>query len=206
MPGKTVGYRVGGESKRGQHIEFCTVGYLNQLLSNNPAELGSYTHVVLDEVHERTLENDMLCLLVRLLMTYAFRNIRMVIMSAMLEGYKFVSYFTSALGGWAAPKSIYVKGRCFPVITYWLEEVVDAFGDNLELCRRTTRLIHEMFVKRKKPWVVHPQHADMFCDIIVDLIRGLAQSGATTLVFLPGIAEIALVWNAASRFWKTAAG
>ena len=52
--GRTVGYRIGGESRPGQHIDFCTVGYVLQLFLNAPEEFGSYTHVVLDEVHERS--------------------------------------------------------------------------------------------------------------------------------------------------------
>eukprot|EP00913_Durusdinium_trenchii_P034129 g31943.t1 len=53
--GYTVGYRIGGESRRGENIDFCTVGYMLQVFLNTPEEFGHYTHIVLDEVHERSV-------------------------------------------------------------------------------------------------------------------------------------------------------
>ena len=81
-PGGTVGYRIGGENVPGSHIDFCTVGYLLQLFLNQPEEFGRYSHIVLDEVHERSAENDMLCLVVRMLVSKSYPDVRVVVMSA----------------------------------------------------------------------------------------------------------------------------
>ena len=71
-----------------------------------------------------------------------------------------------------------------PCRNIFFEDLEDAFGSRLELCRFIKLCIEDSFVRRTKPWLADPQHADKFYDIIVDLIRGLAKSGTTTLVFV----------------------
>ena len=121
LPGKTVGFRIGGESKPGKSIDFCTVGYLLQLFSNAPEEFGKYTHIVLDEVHERTVESDMLCLLVKMFVKIAYRKTRIVIMSATLQGELFAAHFSDvAAACGAVPAKVHVPGRCFAVEDFFL--------------------------------------------------------------------------------------
>ena len=93
-----VGYRIGGESKSGEFVEYCSTGYLLQLLVNSPSQIGRYTHVVLDEVHERSAESDMLCLVVRLLARVGDSQIRIVVMSATLQAELFARYFAQLSG------------------------------------------------------------------------------------------------------------
>jgi HrpA-like RNA helicase len=53
--GDVIGYAIGQESEhsRRTRILFVTTGYLLQLLSHNPGQMARFTHVVLDEIHER---------------------------------------------------------------------------------------------------------------------------------------------------------
>ena len=55
--GQLVGYRVGGHDKMDNAqvvvVVYVTVGHFLEALVHNPAHLDSYSHVVLDEVHER---------------------------------------------------------------------------------------------------------------------------------------------------------
>lgn len=64
--GSTVGYSVRLDSKQSKEtrILFCTTGVMLRRLLSDPL-LSSTTHVVLDEVHERTIESDLLLLLLR---------------------------------------------------------------------------------------------------------------------------------------------
>jgi ATP-dependent RNA helicase DHX57 len=64
--GSTVGYSVRLDSKQSKEtrILFCTTGVMLRRLLSDPM-LSNVTHVVLDEVHERTIESDLLLLLLR---------------------------------------------------------------------------------------------------------------------------------------------
>ncbi|KAH9331105.1 hypothetical protein KI387_003213, partial [Taxus chinensis] len=66
MPGETVGYSVRLESCHSSRtkILFCTTGVLLRRLLSDPY-LHDVTHVIVDEVHERTMEGDLLLLLLQ---------------------------------------------------------------------------------------------------------------------------------------------
>jgi hypothetical protein len=49
-------------------ITFVTVGYLLARLTGDPAFLANVSHLILDEVHERDLDHDLLSLVVKLLL------------------------------------------------------------------------------------------------------------------------------------------
>lgn len=55
--GNTVGYQIRLENKMSSktRLTFCTIGILLQRLSGN-LELSDVTHVIVDEVHERSAE------------------------------------------------------------------------------------------------------------------------------------------------------
>ena len=58
--GGTVGYHVGMQAiiSAKTKITFMTTGIFLQRLVNNPEELKLYTHLIMDEVHERDLDID----------------------------------------------------------------------------------------------------------------------------------------------------
>ena len=47
---------------------YVTTGYLVQLVAHHPESLASHTHIIIDEVHERSVDADLLCLLARLVL------------------------------------------------------------------------------------------------------------------------------------------
>ncbi|CAJ1355028.1 unnamed protein product, partial [Effrenium voratum] len=190
----TVGYRIGGESRPGEHIDYCTVGYTLQLFLNAPQELGEYTHIVLDEVHERSAESDMLCLVVRLLAHYRFPGTRIVVMSATLQSDLFSKYFgrISRL----PVGNVFVGARCFPVKEYFLEDLPKALNRKLRCEQAIFGRIKDAFgeVRVKK---IDQKHCDKLHSIVLELLEVIAQPDSTILVFLPGIAEISSLWQEA---------
>ncbi|WP_039926430.1 ATP-dependent helicase HrpB [Leptospira vanthielii] len=90
--GETVGYRVRFDTKVGKNtqIEFVTDGILTKILLADP-ELKDYGLIVFDEFHERRMDSD-LCFALARRTQEVFRNdLKLLIMSATLEGQNFES-------------------------------------------------------------------------------------------------------------------
>lgn len=78
-----VGYRVRFEDRQGSRIKYLTEGILLREIEHNPA-LAQYSVVIIDEVHEKTVESLLLIkYLSRLTRTRA--NFYLVVMSATIE-------------------------------------------------------------------------------------------------------------------------
>uniref|UniRef100_H3DMF3 Putative ATP-dependent RNA helicase DHX57 n=1 Tax=Tetraodon nigroviridis TaxID=99883 RepID=H3DMF3_TETNG len=115
--GKSVGYQIRLESVRSPatRLLYCTTGVLLRRLEGD-AELSGVTHVIVDEVHERTEESDFLLLVLKDLMAQR-SDLRMVLMSATLNAHLFSDYFYNC-------PSIHIPGRTFPVDQFFLEDAI----------------------------------------------------------------------------------
>ncbi|SNX86915.1 related to ATP-dependent RNA helicase [Melanopsichium pennsylvanicum] len=146
--GQTVGYQVRFEAKPPQpngSITFCTTGvFLRRLQSalgdaeSSNTFLDSITHVVIDEVHERDVETDLLLVVIKRLLAerskLGKKEIKVVLMSATIDPTLFQNYFAHPNGS-PAPV-VEIPGRSFPVEKHYLEETVR----NLEALRLTTQM------------------------------------------------------------------
>ena len=134
--GDVVGYSVRLESKLDRdktRLHFCTMGILLRRLMSDPA-LRGVTHVVLDEVHERSVESDLLLLLLRRLLNER-SDLRVVLMSATADADFFAAYFArpdaaSAAAGVVptAVRKVFIRGFTHPVREYFLEDVLEMTG------------------------------------------------------------------------------
>lgn len=133
--GNTVGYQVKLNAKRSANtrLVFCTTGVLLRRLQGDPT-LDGLTHVLVDEVHERSVETDFLLLLLREIASKR-PNIRIVLMSATLDAEKFSRYFSSVLsksGRESSVPIVSIPGRTFPVDQYYVEDAVSKCGYTLK--------------------------------------------------------------------------
>ncbi|KAF3959968.1 hypothetical protein CMV_015273 [Castanea mollissima] len=122
--GDTVGYKVRLEGMKGKntHLLFCTSGILlRRLLSDR--NLNGITHVFVDEIHERGMNEDFLLIVLKDLLPRR-RDLRLVLMSATLNAELFSSYF----GG--AP-TFHIPGFTYPVRAHFLEDVLEMTGYKL---------------------------------------------------------------------------
>ncbi|XP_034111914.1 putative ATP-dependent RNA helicase DHX57 [Drosophila albomicans] len=117
--GQLVGYQIRLENKisASTRLSFCTTGILLRRLASDPL-LGSVTHVIVDEVHERSEESDFLLLILKHLLR-SRPDLKVILMSATLNASLFSNYF----GG--APV-LDIPGRTFPVQQLFLEDIVEA--------------------------------------------------------------------------------
>jgi HrpA-like RNA helicase len=113
--GATVGYSIRMEAKTSAatRLLFCTTGILLRRLEEDQ-ELAGTTHVLVDEVHERSMESDFLLMTLRDL-TARRKDLRVVLMSATIEASLFSDYF-----GQSRTPTISIPGRTFPVTALFL--------------------------------------------------------------------------------------
>jgi len=135
--GSSIGYQVRFESRlpegRGT-VTFCTTGiFLKRMqsaldtsgTSEQGRSLDDVTHIVVDEVHERDVDSDLLLVVLkRLLADRKARGnpIKVILMSATIDPTLFQQYFPDHQG--LPSKVIEVPGRAFPVKKHFLDEFV----------------------------------------------------------------------------------
>jgi len=130
--GDVVGYSVRLESKQSSktRLLFCTTGVLLRRLLSDPI-LANTTHVVLDEVHERSVDSDLLLLLLRRVVAKN-PKLRIVLMSATADADLFDDYFKNpskiaAVAG-VSTTQVHIAGFTHPVREYFLEDVFEMTG------------------------------------------------------------------------------
>jgi HrpA-like RNA helicase len=97
-----VGYHVGMASRKTRGVTkvlFMTTGIFLQRLVNNPESLRSYTHLIMDEVHERDLDIDFSLVVVKHLLSKQgpeALQFKLILMSATFNYELFANYFSKS--------------------------------------------------------------------------------------------------------------
>ncbi|KAI7744279.1 hypothetical protein M8C21_018114, partial [Ambrosia artemisiifolia] len=116
--GETVGYQIRLESKRSEQTRllFCTTGVLLRKLVQDPGLTG-ISHLLVDEIHERGMNEDFLLIILRDLLPKR-PDLRLILMSATINADLFSKYFGNA-------PTIHIPGLTFPVQELFLEDVLE---------------------------------------------------------------------------------
>jgi HrpA-like RNA helicase len=98
--GGTVGYHVGMQVVKSAKtkITFMTTGIFLMRLVNDPDSLKAYTHLIMDEVHERDLDIDFSMVVIKHLLAKPESEglkFKLVLMSATFNTELFSNYFSS---------------------------------------------------------------------------------------------------------------
>lgn len=128
----TVGYQVRFDVKKPRNrgsISYCTLGvFLRQLQVSSDDVMDRVSHLVIDEVHERSMDVDFaLVVLKRVIRERTNKGLpspKIVIMSATIDTALFASYFSSGKGTIDCP-SLTVPGRNFPVKEKYLDMILN---------------------------------------------------------------------------------
>ena len=130
--GNVVGYQVRLESETSSATQclFLTPGILLRRLLSDPL-LSEFTHIIIDEIHERDKYTEFLLITLRDLLQKR-PELRIICMSATLQIQLLVDYFCSSDG--VPPPEISIPGRTFPVQHFFLEDILRMTGYESEYC------------------------------------------------------------------------
>ncbi|GAY56848.1 hypothetical protein CUMW_175060 [Citrus unshiu] len=129
--GSLVGYQVRLDSARNERTKllFCTTGILLRKIAGDK-NLTGVTHVIVDEVHERSLLGDFLLIVLKDLLekqsAHDTPKLKVILMSATVDSNLFSRYFGDC-------PVITAEGRTHPVTTYFLEDVYESINYRLAL-------------------------------------------------------------------------
>ncbi|KAL8655568.1 MAG: hypothetical protein Q9226_002993 [Calogaya cf. arnoldii] len=197
--GDEVGYAIRGESKNKAgrtKITFVTTGVLLRRLQTSGgrtedvvAALADVSHVVIDEVHERSLDTDFLLVLLRDVLSNR-RDLKVILMSATLDATVFEDYFkrSSSVG------KVNIEGRTYPVEDIYLDDIVRSTG----FVPRYHHQDHVSEDPRDHGSDVAKSIQNLGMNINYDLIAScvkhidsqLDTEDGGILIFLPGVVEI----------------
>lgn len=196
--GDEVGYAIRGESKirPGQtRITFVTTGVLLRRLQTSggskedvASAVADVSHIIVDEIHERSLDSDFLLILLRDVMIQR-RDLKVVLMSATLDAAVFEDYFKTT----ASVGKCHIEGRTFPVEDFYLDDVIQKAGYG----HRSQYTGDDVEQHEKDPSIastIQSLGMRINYNLIADCVRSIdqelgAESGGI-LIFLPGVVEI----------------
>ncbi|XP_020588625.1 probable pre-mRNA-splicing factor ATP-dependent RNA helicase DEAH4 isoform X2 [Phalaenopsis equestris] len=131
--GEEVGYAIRFEDRTSAKtcIKYLTDGVLLRESLSNP-ELNQYSVIILDEVHERSLNSDIILGLMKRLVKIRSSNLRVLITSATLDGVKVSKFFSGC-------PVMNIPGKLFPVEKLYSSERPKCY---IESSLRTALDIH----------------------------------------------------------------
>ncbi|KAL2753890.1 hypothetical protein ACRALDRAFT_2043028 [Sodiomyces alcalophilus JCM 7366] len=199
--GQEVGYAIRGENRMSPQtrITFVTTGVLLRRLQTSggriedvAASLADVSHVVIDEVHERSLDTDFLLTILREVMKTRKNHLKLILMSATLDAASFKDYFASQgldVG------LVEIPGRTYPVEDYYLDDIVSMTG-----FRANTDDMDGETVGKTIQSLGHRINYDLLTETVstIDLELSYSEKSGGILVFLPGVAEINHICRALS--------
>ncbi|KAG5680795.1 hypothetical protein PVAND_010281 [Polypedilum vanderplanki] len=170
--GSLVGYQIGLDKKMDSdetRILYCTTGVFLQKLVNKKS-VKEWTHVIIDEIHERDISMDLVLTILRRIMVAHNPDVKIILMSATLNCEKISNYF----------KIVHLV----PVLNL---DVKRTYQMKIQYLNDLSHLgANETYIDIENPTIL-PQMYTIGAKLIDLLIQ---KGNKTFLVFLPGIHEI----------------
>lgn len=210
--GDEVGYAIRGESKQKPgvtKITFVTTGVLLRRLQTSGGStddvvrsLADVSHVVIDEVHERSLDTDFLLVLLRDVLKKR-KDLKLILMSATLDAEMFENYFRAS----SSVGKVGIEGRTHPVQDIYLDDIVrwTGFGsvepDDSDAANdldergysgsgtSTPQQVQPNIGKALRAVGTRINH-DLIARTVDYIDQKLGNADGGILIFLPGVAEI----------------
>lgn len=198
--GQEVGYSIRGENKTSHDtkITFVTTGVLLRRLQTSGGKiedvvtsLADVSHVVIDEVHERSLDTDFLLSIIRDVLSRR-KDLKLILMSATLDSATFGDYFKK---DGLKVGFVEIAGRTFPVQDFYLDDIIRQTGfvgndyggkasdRTLDESQRVAKVIQNLGMRVNYNLLAETAKA-------IDAELAHTQKSGGILIFLPGVNEI----------------
>ncbi|CAI5729218.1 unnamed protein product [Hyaloperonospora brassicae] len=213
--GKVIGYRIGQKQVTSSEtkITYVTTGYMVERIIHDPDALKSMTHLVLDEVHERSMDVDLLLLLLKLQLK-DHPHLRLVIMSATMDAQLLIKYLGGSLSTRLVNrKPLFVGSKLFPVKSVYLDDLLDWFPSLSRRCQKEMTYMKGQFhllsqarvsanseMAKKAISKIHEYQLTMI-EVMVRLLIEAHRSRTGSqcfLIFLPGVGSIDTLYESLS--------
>ncbi|NXH77020.1 TDRD9 helicase, partial [Hydrobates tethys] len=201
--GGFVGYQVSLEnvSSKETRLLYMTTGVLLQKIVCAKS-LAEFTHIFIDEVHERTEEMDFLLLVIRKLLRTNSQSVKVILMSASINCKEFADYFALPVHNGLNPACVFkVEGRPYAIEEYYLDD-----------------LKHTVHFKLPSQRIEEPVVVGQMYEVAVSLIQSfdelemksnrekknlsVTSERGSVLVFLPGLSEISYMHSCLSNMFN----
>ncbi|KAH8094722.1 P-loop containing nucleoside triphosphate hydrolase protein [Cristinia sonorae] len=195
----SVGYAIRGETQQTEKTKllFCTTGVVLRRLASGDA-LQSVTHVIVDEVHERSVDGDILLLQLKEMLS-KHKKLKVILMSATINHEIFIKYFNNA-------PLLTIPGFTHPVQDIYLESIMPLINYRPSNAKRLQKMTEEEKHKLRAEYSAKGLEDDCIRAIqtisrldkidfelvaaVVQHIVSSADKPAGILIFLPGVQEI----------------
>ncbi|KAH3974489.1 hypothetical protein HBI56_088790 [Parastagonospora nodorum] len=201
--GDEIGYTIRGESKQKPgvtKITFVTTGVLLRRLQTSGggaddviAALADVSHVVVDEVHERSLDTDFLLVLLRQILRKR-KDLKVILMSATLDAEVFEAYFREV----GPVGRVEIEGRTHPVHDFYIDDVVHFTGFNGAAMGDDGDEDKSFSANMRS--IGFGINYDLIAETVRHIDRQLGDKDGGILIFLPGTMEIDRTLQALSHF------
>jgi HrpA-like RNA helicase len=166
---------------------FVTTGYLVRLLAYRPESFDQHTHLIIDEVHERSVDGDVLCYLAKRLLS-RHPTIRLVLMSATMHISLYQDYFYSQPSDpiyYGDLDCLSVGARRFPLEIFHADDLCRERSGLSSVFRPLCKKICE-----KRDLKMDAQFAKKQYTLAFNIILETVRPGTGVLVFVSGIQDI----------------
>ena len=184
-----MGHGVREYETSATQVWFVTTGYLCRLMANYPETFDSHTHLIIDEVHERSVDTDVLCLLCRRLLA-SHPSLRLILMSATMAASLYRQYFGSP------ELPLRIRARRFPVREYFVEDLQDL------LSPREARIAVEVYKDCETGRCQSPPNAKYMRNLhqlAVEVAMSVGRHNSSVLIFVPGMSDIIAITDLIQR-------
>jgi HrpA-like RNA helicase len=180
-----MGHGVREYETKKTHAWFVTTGYLVRLLINHPEKFNGISHLIIDEVHERSVDTDILCLLCRRLLktneAYSTEFSCPTLAAAMYQEY------------FGVPEPpIKVGARRFPVKEVYLEDLVKTLALPSKENKNIQALVKECD-GMKGTRAPSMSYMEKLFSVVANIAMVVGRPGSSVLVFVPGMNEIVAI-------------